>query len=181
MFGEPSMLRGFLENVRFDQPSDSDVEKGLSIGSLEVGMADRVALRMLRFAPDWLIRLGAVSGKLKAAARRQIVSASGLCVIMFQADSSRADVVTGRTTQRAWLALVRERLYAQPMMSLAVLQNALDNGTPALVASLGGSERVQGLFREFHALLPDVGEGPVVPSCGSVLQRLPPCAQLGCH
>ncbi|MGA2259299.1 MAG: hypothetical protein ABSG53_31890, partial [Thermoguttaceae bacterium] len=63
MLGEPSMRHAFLDNVRFDAPRNAEVDEGLSLASLELPLADRIALRMMRYLPDWLLRLGGASGK----------------------------------------------------------------------------------------------------------------------
>jgi hypothetical protein len=59
--------------------------------------------------------------------------------------------------QRAWLALTAENLAVQPMMSLPVLDNALEYGGPGLAASLGPA--VPGLLAEVGQLAPEVGDG----------------------
>jgi hypothetical protein len=156
MFGEPSMRRAFLHNIRFDQPWDAEVQEGLPIASLELSRADRVALRMLRFMPHWLFRLARVKRKFKAAARRLIESSSGLCLIVFQQATPQANVFVGRAMERAWLALAREKLAAQPMMSLAVLENLLSTGTPRLPSRT--AEKAIVLAQQFREILPTFRE-----------------------
>jgi hypothetical protein len=60
--------------------------------------------------------------------------------------------------QRAWLALTEEGLAAQPMMSLLVLENALEHGPPVLVAALG-RDRVSALGEQLRSLVPEIGPG----------------------
>jgi hypothetical protein len=45
---------------------------------------------------------------------------------------------------------------AQPMMALLVLDNILEHGTPALLASLG-RDRLVALLEEFRSLVPELG------------------------
>jgi len=158
MFGQPSMRQAFLENIRFDQPWDTEVEEGLSIASLELALVDRLALRMLRYVPDWLFKLAGLSRKFGATARRQIASSSGLCVIACRNSTRQVDIAVGRAMQRAWLGIAADGLAAQPMMSLAVLENVLSAGGPPLLAALGG-EKALALLQQFRNILPDSGEG----------------------
>jgi hypothetical protein len=58
--------------------------------------------------------------------------------------------------QRAWLALTEGGLAAQPMMSLPVLENVLENADPVVVAAVG-REKVAALLAEFRSLLPELG------------------------
>ena len=67
MLGEPSMRRAFLGNVRFDVPWNEEVDQGLALGSLELPAADRIALRMMQYLPDWVLRIGGAPGKFAAA------------------------------------------------------------------------------------------------------------------
>ncbi len=48
-------------------------------------------------------------------------------------------------------------LAAQPMMSLLVLQNALEHGDAGLIEALG-RERLEGLGDEFRQLLPEIAD-----------------------
>jgi nitroreductase len=158
MFGEPSMRAAFLAKVRFDAPADAEVEEGLPLNSLVLSRGDRLALKVMRRVPGWLLKL---AGGLKAFARkaRQLVeSSSGLCVIVAPGKGLATDLTVGRAMQRAWLALAGEGLAVQPMMSLAVLENVLDNGTADLVASLG-RERLEALCDDLRAKVPELEGG----------------------
>lgn len=156
MFGEPSMRRAFLSKVRFDAAPDEAVAEGLSLASLELGAADRLALRLMTHAPDWLLELGGAPGVFASKARRLVTSASGLCLVAAPDDVEATDLIVGRAMQRAWLVLTSRGLAAQPMMSLPVLENALEHGDGALREALG-ADRVAALGDEFRALTPEVG------------------------
>lgn len=158
MFGEPTMRRAFLSKVRFDRPDAEEVEEGLPLASLEVAGADRFALRLMPRLPGWLLKATGGLRVFAKKARQLVESASGLCLVVAPDDRPETDLAVGRAMQRAWLALTAEGLAAQPMMSLPVLENALANGPPELVASLG-RERVRGLGEEFRKLAPEVGGG----------------------
>jgi nitroreductase len=158
MFGEATMRRAFLHNVRFDAPPDATVEEGLSLDSLELSAKDRKGLKLMPWMPSWLLRLAGGLRLFAETARRLITSASGLCLVVAPDRVVATDLTVGRAMQRAWLALTAEGLAVQPMMSLPVLDNALEHGTPELVASLG-REKVEGLLAELRRLAPEVGDG----------------------
>ena len=82
MFGEPTMRRAFLGNVRFDRPPGEAVDEGLSLGSLELTAADRVALRVMCRVPDAVLKLGRASAVFAGKARQLVVSSSGLLVVV---------------------------------------------------------------------------------------------------
>lgn len=156
MFGEPSMRHAFLANVRFDAAPDAKVEEGLSLGSLELGAADRTALRLMRRLPEWLVRALGARKVFQAKATELIASSSGLCVVAATGEDERTDLLVGRAMQRAWLALTAHGLAAQPMMTLPVLQNALRHGTLELIIALG-RDHVESLGRQFRQLVPELG------------------------
>jgi hypothetical protein len=157
MFGEASMRRAFLHNVRFDAPPGAEVEEGLSLASLEVFGKDRLALRMMPWVPGWLLRLGGGLRAFAANARRLVAGAAGLCLVVAPDRAAATDLAVGRAMQRAWLALTAEGLAVQPMMSLPVLDNALEHGGAGLAASLG--PEVPPLLAELGRLAPEVGAG----------------------
>lgn len=157
MFGEPSMRLAFLGNVRFDLPPEAAAAEGLPLDSLEVGKADRVALRLMRRIPDLLLKS---TGGLKVfakTARGLVTSASGLCVIAAKDDGTATDFSVGRSMQRAWLALTERGLAVQPMSSIPVLQNAIQHGSPALRTALD-QDTVNRLVKRFRELVPEMGE-----------------------
>lgn len=158
MFGEATMRAAFLGNVRFDATPNAEVEEGLSMASLELAMADRAALRMMRLTPDWMVRCTGARRVFAAKASELTKSSSGLCLVVAPDDAERTDLAVGRAMQRAWLALTAHGLAAQPMSSLPVLENALCHGTPALVEAVG-RDWVRALGVEFRQLLPEIGAG----------------------
>ena len=177
MFGESSMRDAFLAKVRFDRPPGAEVEEGLPIGSLEVGTADRLALRTMRRTPDWILQIAGARRVFAEKARTLIVSSSGLCLVVAPDGSPASDLAAGRALQRAWLAIGSEGLSTQPMMSLLVLENAVDNGGIALREALGHA-RLESLRRRFRDLAPEIaGRRP------AWLQRFghapPPTARAG--
>jgi nitroreductase len=155
MFGDPSMRRAFLNNVRFDRPAAEAVDEGLSLGSLELSFADRMALRVMKHAPAALLKIGGASAVFNAKARELIVSSSGLLVVAAADDSESTDVRVGRAVQSAWLALTAEGLAAQPMMSIPVLENALRHGDPDLREALGVAS-VSAVIDPFRSSLPEM-------------------------
>lgn len=156
MFGKRSMRRAFLGNVRFDAPARAEVAEGLSLASLELGFSGRLALRILRRLPHWLVRCSGALRPLAAHSQKLVESASGLCVLTAPDGREATDVVVGRALQRAWLALTAAGLAAQPMMSLLVLANLLERGCPEHVAAIG-RRQVENLLPDFHQLIPEIG------------------------
>ncbi len=158
MFGEPSMRRAFLGKVRFDKPAAESVEVGLSLASLELSVADRLALRLMPRVPNWLFKLGGAGRVFAAKARKLVASASGLCLVVALDGTAGSDLLVGRCMQRAWLALTAEGLAAQPMMSLLVLENVLDHGAQDVIAALGREELEQ-LRQALREAVPEIGAG----------------------
>ena len=94
--------------------------------------------------------------KMGARARRLVESASGVCVITQPDGHDPASGVTvGRCMQRAWLALTRRGLVAQPITTVQVLGGVL--GVEG--ASLPDAERVEALVAKFVAAFPSVEKG----------------------
>ncbi|HMB08165.1 MAG TPA: hypothetical protein VKP69_31090 [Isosphaeraceae bacterium] len=158
MFGEPSMRRAFLSKVRFDVPPTEEVSEGLSLGSLELSGIDRLALQFMSRIPDRVLKVAGAGRVFAAKARQLVESASGLCLVVAPDSAEGTDLRVGRAMQRAWLALTDGGFAAQPMMSLLVLENALEYGNPPLIASLG-LDRVAALCQRFRGLMPELGDG----------------------
>lgn len=160
MYGAKPLRRAILSRVRFDADYDAEVEDGLSVASLEASAAELIAMRTMFRGPNWLFKLSGTPHVLGSRARKLVKSASGLCVVVIPAARStpQLDLLTGRAMQCAWLALHAEGLAVQPMMSVLVLENLLDHGSPELIASLG-RKRLLALRDEFRALVPEVGGG----------------------
>jgi hypothetical protein len=156
MFGEPSMRAAFLHNVRFDVPGDAETDEGLSLNSIEVFGPQRLALRGMPKMPQWLLRISGTFRMFAAQSRMLLRSASGFCVIASADRTPLGDFKVGRSTERAWLALTKRRLAAQPMMSLLCLANILEHGDAALIER-AGRKRISALMDEFRAQVPEVG------------------------
>jgi nitroreductase len=124
MFGHPSFRRAFLENVRFDLPSDELVDRGLGISTLNVTSFEAGLLQRLKKTPDWLCRALGVHRSFAAKSRRLVRSSSGLLIGWRRGDDATDDYLVGRAMQHAWLGLTELGFAVQPMMSLAVLENA---------------------------------------------------------
>jgi hypothetical protein len=129
MFANPTILRAFLGNVRFDQPDDAAVDEGLPIGSLELSRMERFALPHLRRLPAVIVRSWPTTQGFRRKARRLVLSSSGLCVITSSGNGPAIDVALGRSMQRTWLAFTEHVLAVQPMMSLPVLLNVALHST----------------------------------------------------
>lgn len=149
MFTIKAVRDAFLKNVRFDQPATSVVDFGLSLGSLEVAKPEQLALRMMRFTPDTVLRAFGAGRVFKQTATSLAESASGFCLITSSETGARADFAIGRAMQRAWLALTQERFAAQPMMSLLVLQNMVDQASPVL-GDGGRRAAAESLLHQFY-------------------------------
>ncbi|HEV3021016.1 MAG TPA: hypothetical protein VGX76_01055 [Pirellulales bacterium] len=157
MFGVASMRAAFLANVRFDAPA-AGVASGLPLATLELSRADRWALGAMRRAPSWLFKLPGALRSLGRHASRLVRSASGMCLIVAHGNDPLVDWSVGRCAQRAWLALTSAGLAAQPMMSLAVLENAVRSTCPATRHSLD-DRRVRALLSDFAEQAPELGQG----------------------
>lgn len=158
MFGERTMRQAFLGNVRFDAPVDAEVAEGLSLASLELSAADRIALRLMQRSPHWLVKYGGALRVFAGHARRLVASASGLCLVIAADDREATDLVVGRALQRAWLALTAAGLAVQPMMSLPVLENVQRHGRVALQGTLD-ADQLAAIQRDFRRLVPELGAG----------------------
>ncbi|RPI82966.1 MAG: hypothetical protein EHM42_08905 [Planctomycetaceae bacterium] len=136
MFGNPTLRKSFLANVRFDLPADDPGSHGLSLASLELQGADRIAFRILPRIPPWLFRLAGIARKFAVKSKRLVDSSSGLCAVIAPDNTRATDVRVGRSFERAWLALTGEGLAAQPLMSIAVLAGICEFGPAPLQESL---------------------------------------------
>jgi hypothetical protein len=100
----------------------------VTLGSLELSAPDRLALDALRrVSEDRLVATGAFE-KMGAHARRLVESASGVCVVVTRGSEPSADLAVGRCMQRAWLALARRGLVAQPLSAISALEAMLEAG-----------------------------------------------------
>jgi hypothetical protein len=124
MFGQPEFLRAFLDNVRFDLPSNTECDEGLALGSLGLSTIDQALLPVIRHSPAWLIRSRLFRWPFSDKARRLALSSSGLAIVDANHQSPAGDVAVGRMMERVWLALAGLGLSTQPMMSISVLNHA---------------------------------------------------------
>jgi nitroreductase len=157
MFTQPSMRTAFLSNVRFDVPAGAKATEGLPLASLEATLSDRIALRAMRWTPNWVVK-SAMKPLFATRARQLVESASGLCLVVAPDDSEAGYTTVGRVMQKAWLALTGEGLAVQPMMSLPVLATILDHGSSDLVASLK-HDGLPALQEAFRKAVPELGAG----------------------
>jgi UDP:flavonoid glycosyltransferase YjiC (YdhE family) len=155
---QPAIREAFFSRVRFDVPRGEPAASGLSIDSLELSLPQRLALRMMPRAPNWLFQFGATLRGYTAHVQRLVESASGLCLVIAPDATEGSDVAVGRAVERAWLALTAQGLAVQPMMSLLILQNILEQGSSTAMSSRTRARTVA-LSRELQELLPEIGPG----------------------
>lgn len=154
LFGHPLLRRAIFENVRFDLPTNAAAEEGLPVGSLALPLIDRLAFRGLRATPDWLLAVSRIIRVFAAKATQLVNSASGICVVTANTRDLETDFQVGRSMQQAWLAATQLGLAVQPMMSLCVLDNVLENAPEFL----GEADRsmVRTLQAEMSGLVPEM-------------------------
>jgi hypothetical protein len=158
MFRAASMRRAILSKIHFELPPHAEPDEGMSPASLELSAVERSVLRLLPRLPNWVVRTSGILGGFAAKTRRLVESASGLCLLVAPDYAPQTDLHVGQTMQCVWLALTAQGLAVQPMMSLLVLENVLDNGSPELLDALG-SKRLTALRAEFRRLAPEIGQG----------------------
>ena len=158
VFGQSSLRRARLSSVRFDRKRDEIVTEGLPVASLEVNRMRESLLAQMTKLPDWLVYLSGVARSVGSASGKLVLSASGICLVVAPDMGEAADIAAGRALQRAWLALTREGLSAQPMQSLTVLETILALGAPNLLASLS-KQRLSRLRGELRSHVPEIGPG----------------------
>jgi nitroreductase len=150
---------GLLRTLRFDVRDREEVTQGLSLGCLELSAADRVTLDSIRHTPpDRLAAMGAFK-KMGARARRLVESASGVLIVTTAGSEPSSDVAVGRCMQRAWLALTRRGLVAQPMTSVLQLETILELDDRADGAGLEDRDRASDVVAAFRAAFPGVERG----------------------
>ena len=141
--------------LRFDVRDTEEVPLGLSVGCLEVTPPERLALDAFRRTPqDRLESMGAFD-RMGAYARRLVESASGVCIVTTPGTDAMSDVVVGRCMMRAWLALTRKGLVAQPMNAIPTIEARLgleESAAPPFV----DANRARALVASFRAAFPGV-------------------------
>lgn len=154
LFGNKTLRREFVKNVRFDAQPDEPVNVGLSLGSLEAKPSEKTALRLMGKMPNWLMKLGKADKAFADNARRLVESASGMCIVSVAQETFETDLQAGRAMERAWLTLNAAGLAVQPMMSLLVLENLMVHGSAELKHEIG-TEHVATLSQELRAIVPE--------------------------
>jgi hypothetical protein len=131
--------------------------------------------------PPSALASASASKKMGARARRLVESASGVCVIAARGVEPGSDVDAGRSLQRAWLALTRRGLVAQPMMAVPGLEAVLDQGDAAPV-KLVDPERAKAVVEALRGAFPSLEKGARIaammrfgwgPPPSSRIRRLP--------
>jgi hypothetical protein len=156
ILGTKPIRDAFLAKVRFDQPANATVDEGLSLGSLEVSAVERAMLGWMRYVPDGPLRLLGGRAVFAGAAKKLAMSAAGICAIAAPNDSLASKIPVGRVWQRAWLALTKQKLACQPMMSLLVLQNIHQHASPQLLEAIGKEKSLR-LLDEFARFCKSIG------------------------
>lgn len=149
---DPARIETTLAPLRFDVKDKDIVEQGMSIGCLELGTAERTALATLR-KPIGEGAAAAARRTLAGRARKQMESASGVCIVTTAGSDPMADVDVGRAVQRAWMVLTQKGMAAHPMMGLF----ALTHGTAEPDADTI-DQRVVPLMQAFRDAFPHVGK-----------------------
>ena len=174
-FADARAREAALRAVRFDVRDNEEVNRGLSIGCLELSASERMALDALRRTPqDRIIATGSTA-KLGAHARRLVESASGVCVIVTRGSEPAADVAVGRCMQRAWLALTRRGLVAQPMGAIPALEAMLELDERAGVKS-DQHDRATAVVAACRGAFPSLDKGTRVAVILRVGNAPPPTA-----
>jgi len=178
-YAHPRLRETTLQTIRFDVRDREEVTRGISVGSLELTAADRITVDALRHtAQDRLAATGAPQ-RMGARARRLVESASGVCIFTKpDGPDPLGDVTVGRCLQRAWLALTRKGLVAQPMSVFQVLDSVL--GVEG--SDLPEHERVESVLSRFKGAFPSVEKGASIamlmrygwaPPPTTLVRRLP--------
>jgi hypothetical protein len=155
LFGEASMRRAFLKNLRFDLPLRASAERGLPLGALDVSLFERLTLRSLCFTPDWLFNLTPAPYMFARYSGRLMRSSSGLCIVAVNG-SEHAELCAGRAMLRAWLALTEQAMAVQPMMSCIAMTQAIECGSPELIQSLN-LKKLRAFVADFRTALAMLG------------------------
>jgi len=147
-----------LAGMRFDARDREEVTYGLSVGSLELSAADRVALDSLRRAPNDLLA-SQVSKRMGARARKLIESASGVCIVSVRGSDPLSDVVVGRCVQRAWRALSQLEMAAHPMTAIMGMEAMLGIDETTTMVGDPASEPSAAVITNFRSAFPSVEKG----------------------
>jgi nitroreductase len=176
-YRDPAAREAALRAIRFDVRDQEEVPQGLSLGSLELTTAERLAVDALRKTPqDRLEALGAFE-KMGGYAKRLVESASGVCIVTTPGTDDLSDVVVGRAMMRAWLALTRKGLVAQPMNAIPWLEARL--GLEEKDAPLPAEkERVEAVVAKLRGAFPSVDKASRIGVLLRVGQAPPPSTRV---
>ncbi|MGE3806995.1 MAG: hypothetical protein AB7K24_20215 [Gemmataceae bacterium] len=155
MFGLAEIRNALLGNVRFDAPASAEVDRGLSLGSLELSAVETLGMKSLRVLPDWLLKQSGLLRLFAKHAHDLVASSSGLCLLVGPDGSQASDFLIGQAMQQVWLELTRLELAVQPMMSLLILENIDDQGGAELVDQVG-RVAIQSLRDDWRAVVPEL-------------------------
>jgi nitroreductase len=147
-FTDQKSREAALAAIRFDVRDREEVTSGMSPGCLELSATERVTFDSLRRTPPERLAAMGIFKKTGARARRLMESASGVCILAVNGSDQASDVAVGRSMQRAWLALTRRGLVAQPMSTI-----------PALEALPVGDERAEAVLRAARGAFPSLERG----------------------
>src|SRR5262249_8275088 len=125
VFRDRSRRQALLSNVCFS--AGSPPGNGLTAATLELSMAQRLALRLAARAPNWVVKCSGFLRLVTSHVRRLVHSASGLCLIVAPDGEAGTDLHVGQAMQRAWLALTAAGLAVQPMSSPVILSATPDS------------------------------------------------------
>jgi hypothetical protein len=158
MFASQRVRRAFFEKIRFDLPACAEAPEGLSLGSLELSLADRISLPLLPRLSERGFTWTGARRTLRNKARELVRSSSGLLVLSRQG-GAESDYDVGRHFQTAWLAVTEQGLCAQPMMSLPVLGN-LRNNDDVCRSNAEFGAAVEALMERFRSAVgrPELGQ-----------------------
>jgi hypothetical protein len=81
MFGEPTFLHAFLENVRWDLRPEEVADYGLQRATLGLSTLETVALPGIGRLPDWIIRSRFCRGSFASKAAKLVRGSSGLWIL----------------------------------------------------------------------------------------------------
>ncbi|HEY8090011.1 MAG TPA: nitroreductase family protein [Polyangiaceae bacterium] len=177
-YRDTALREATVRALRFDARDGDEVDRGLSLGCLELGPAERLAVDAFRRMPQDRLEAMAAFDKLGAHARRLVESASALCVVATPGVDEGSDVVVGRCMQRAWLALTRKGLVAHPMSALTILEARLGLD-PSVAPALAGAERAREVVASLRGAFPGIDKGSRVALLMRVGNAPPPTARVG--
>jgi nitroreductase len=175
-YRDPPAREAALKALRFDVRDNEEVTRGLSVGSLELTTAERLAVDAFRKNPQERLESMAAFDKMGAYARRLMESASGVCIVATPGTDEMSDVLVGRCMQRAWLALTRRGLVAQPMNAVPSIEARLGVDDPS--AAFADPAKAAAVVASLRAAFPGVDKASRIAVVMRVGQAPPPTARV---